>query len=279
MKALTTEQINEIRSSVDIVDIVAKYIPLTKKGKNYFGVCPFHEDSDPSLSVSPDKQIFSCFSCHTAGNVFTFIKEYEHVSFIEAVKMVADIAGINVDIDTSNKKTIKNNDIYKIYEIGQKFYLNNINTQFGKTAKEYLYKRGITDDLIKEFEIGLAIKDSKALSNLLTKKDFKDKDLVDSGLVVKDERGFHDFFYDRIMFPLHDINNKVIGYSGRTYYNSDAPKYINSKEHVLFIKGEFVYNYARAKTNVEVRIQSLLWKDLWMSLELIVLALLTSSQR
>ena len=247
MKALTTEQINEIRSSVDIVDIVAKYIPLTKKGKNYFGVCPFHEDSDPSLSVSPDKQIFSCFSCHTAGNVFTFIKEYEHVSFIEAVKMVADIAGINVDIDTSNKKTIKNNDIYKIYEIGQKFYLNNINTQFGKTAKEYLYKRGITDDLIKEFEIGLAIKDSKALSNLLTKKDFKDKDLVDSGLVVKDERGFHDFFYDRIMFPLHDINNKVIGYSGRTYYNSDAPKYINSKEHILFKKGEFVYNYARAK--------------------------------
>ena len=107
MKALTTEQINEIRSSVDIVDIVAKYIPLTKKGKNYFGVCPFHEDSDPSLSVSPDKQIFSCFSCHTAGNVFTFIKEYEHVSFIEAVKMVADIAGINVDIDTSNKRQSK----------------------------------------------------------------------------------------------------------------------------------------------------------------------------
>ncbi len=246
MKTLTAEQINEIRNSVDIVDIVSKYIPLTKKGKNYFGVCPFHEDNDPSLSVSPDKQIFSCFSCHTAGNVFSFIKEYEHVSFIEAVKMVADIAGINVDIDI-NKKEFKNNDIYKIYEIGQKFYLNNINTQLGKPAKDYLHQRGITDNLIKEFEIGLAIKNSKALSNLLEKKEFKEKDLIDSGLIVKDENGFHDFFYDRIMFPLHDINNKVIGYSGRIYYKSDAPKYINSKEHVLFKKGEFIYNYAKAK--------------------------------
>ena len=247
MKSLTQEQINEIRSSVDIVDIVSKYIPLTKKGKNYFGVCPFHEDSDPSLSVSPDKQIFSCFSCHTAGNVFNFIKEYEHVSFLEAVKMVADISGIDVNIDINNRKSIKNNDIYNIYEIGQKFYLNNINTQFGKQAKEYLYKRDINDNLIKEFEIGLAIKDSKALSNLITKKNFKEKDLIDSGLIVKDERGFHDFFYDRIMFPLHDINNKVIGYSGRIYYQSDAPKYINSKEHVLFKKGEFIYNYSKAK--------------------------------
>ncbi len=253
MKTLTAEQINEIRSSVDIVDIVSKYIPLTKKGKNYFGVCPFHEDSDPSLSVSPDKQIFSCFSCHTTGNVFTFIKEYEHISFIEAVKMVAATAGINIDIDTTNKKTIKNQDIYKIYEIGQKFYLNNINTQFGKQAKEYLYKRGINDELIKEFEIGLAIKNSKALSNLLSKKDFKEKDLIDSGLIVKDEHGFHDFFYDRIMFPLHDINNKVIGYSGRIYDNSDAPKYINSKEHVLFKKGEFIYNYAKAKNDCRMK--------------------------
>ena len=247
MRVLSTEKINEIRSSVDIVDIVSRYVTLTKKGKNYFGVCPFHEDSDPSLSVSPDKQIFSCFSCHTTGNVFTFIKEYEHVSFMEAVKIIADIAGIDVDIDTGNVKKVKNNDIYDIYDIGQKFYLNNINTQYGLKAREYLNQRGISDDLIKEFEIGLALKNTKALSNLLLKKDFNEKDLIDSGLIVKDERGFHDFFYDRIMFPLHDLNNKVIGYSGRIYYKSDSPKYVNSKEHVLFKKGEFVYNYSKAK--------------------------------
>lgn len=252
MNAITAEKINEIRNSVNIVDIVSRYIALTKKGKNYFGVCPFHEDSDPSLSVSPDKQIFSCFSCHTAGNVFTFVKEYEHVSFLEAVKIVADIAGIDFSYKTTNKPLI-NHDIYNIYEIGQKFYLNNINTRFGQTAKEYLYGRKITDELIKEFEIGLAIKNNKALSNLLAKKEFKEKDLIDSGLVVKDERGFHDFFYDRIMFPLHDLNGKVIGYSGRIFYQSDAPKYINSKEHILFKKGEYLYNYAKAKNECRIK--------------------------
>lgn len=252
MNAITTEKINEIRNSVNIVDIVSSYIALTKKGKNYFGVCPFHEDGDPSLSVSPDKQIFSCFSCHTAGNVFTFVKEYEHVSFLEAVKIVADIAGIEFSFKTTNKPLI-NHDIYNIYEIGQKFYLNNINTKFGQVAKDYLYRRKITDELIKEFEIGLAIKNNKALSNLLTKKEFKEKDLIDSGLIVKDERGFHDFFYDRIMFPLNDLNGKVIGYSGRIYYQSDAPKYINSKEHVLFKKGEYLYNYAKAKNECRIK--------------------------
>jgi len=253
MKTLTTQEINEIRNSVDIVDVVSRYISLTKTGKNYFGVCPFHEDSDPSMSVSPDKQIFSCFSCHTTGNVFNFLMEYEHISFIEAVKMVASIAGITIDIDTNKRINTKNNKIYDIYEIGQKLYINNINTQYGRTAREYLNNRGITDDLIKEFEIGLAIKNTTLLSNVLEKKDFTEKDLNDSGLVVKDERGFHDFFYDRVMFPLHDINNKVIGYSGRIYYKSDAPKYINSKEHPLFKKGEFIYNHSKAKNECRMK--------------------------
>lgn len=254
MSVLSQEKINEIRTSVDIVDIVSRYISLTKKGKNYFGVCPFHEDGDPSLSVSPDKQIFSCFSCHTAGNVFKFLMEYEHISFVEAIKMCADIAGISVDIQTSKNNLVKQNKIYDIYELGQKFYVNNINTQFGKEAKIYLNNRGITDEMIKEFEIGLAIKSTDTLSKLLEKKEFKDKDLQDSGLIVKDERGYHDFFYDRVMFPLHDINDKVIGYSGRIYYQSkDTPKYINSKEHPLFKKGEFIYNYSRAKNECRIK--------------------------
>ena len=253
MKTLSQEKIIEIRNSVNIVDVVSNYISLTKKGKNYFGVCPFHEDSDPSLSVSEDKQIFSCFSCHTAGNVFNFVMEYENVSFIEAVKMVADIGGINVDIDVGNKTNFKDKPIYEIYELGHKLYLNNIKTEYGKIPLEYLYNRGFTDEMIKEFEIGLAIKSTNTLSNLLLKKDFKERDLINSALIVKDDRGFHDFFYDRIVFPLHDINNKVIGYSGRIYYESDAPKYINSKEHPLFKKGEFLYNYARAKNECRIK--------------------------
>ena len=253
MKTLSQEQINEIKNSVDIVDVVSKYIPLNKTGKNYFGSCPFHEDKTPSLSVSPSRQMFNCFSCHRVGNVFQFLMEYENIPFIEAVTMVADMGGIDIKIDLKNTKKINNSDIYNIYDIGQKFYLNNINTSYGRQAKEYLYKRKINDDLIKEFEIGLAIKNSKALSNLLNKKEFKEKDLIDSGLIVKDENGFHDFFYDRIMFPLHDMNSKVIGYSGRIYTNIEAPKYINSKEHVLFKKGEFIYNYAKAKNECRMK--------------------------
>ena len=247
MKNLSKEQINEIRDSVDIVDIVSKYIPLTKTGKNYFGVCPFHEDSDPSLSVSPDKQIFSCFSCHTAGNVFNFIMEYEHISFLEAVKTVANISGIKVDINTTKKINYQTFDLHEIYNTSHKFYVNNINTNIAIKAKEYLSKRSIDDSTIKEFEIGLALKSNNKLSNLLLKKEYREKDLIESGLIVKDEKGYHDFFYDRILFPLHDMNNEVVGYSGRIYDNSDSPKYINSRENPLFKKGEFIYNYYRAK--------------------------------
>ena len=253
MKTLSQEKIIEIRNSVNIVDVVSNYISLTKKGKNYFGVCPFHEDSDPSMSVSEEKQIFSCFSCHTAGNVFNFVMEYEHVSFIEAVKIIAKIGGIDVQIDTNIKENIKDKSIYDIYDLAHKLYLNNIKTEHGKAPLEYLTNRGFTEEMIKEFEIGLAIKSNNTLSNLLLKKDFKESDLINSTLIVKDDRGFHDFFYDRIMFPLHDINNKVIGYSGRIYYKSDAPKYINSKEHPLFKKGEFLYNYQRAKNECRMK--------------------------
>jgi DNA primase len=253
MKTLSQEKIIEIRNSVNIVDVVSNYISLTKRGKNYFGVCPFHEDSDPSLSVSEEKQIFSCFSCHTAGNVFNFIMEYEHVSFIEAVKMVASISGIDVSIDVPSKTNFKEKPLYDIYELSHKLYLNNINTEYGKLPLQYLHNRGFTDDMIKEFEIGLAIKSNNTLSNLLLKKDFNESDLIKSTLIVKDDRGFHDFFYDRIMFPLHDMNNKVIGYSGRVYYDSTGPKYINSKEHPLFKKGEFLYNYYRAKNECRMK--------------------------
>ncbi len=253
MNRIPNEQINEIRNSVNIVDLVSQYIPLTKKGKNYFGVCPFHEDSDPSLSVSPEKQIFSCFSCHTSGNIFKFIMEYEHVSFIEAVNMTANMAGIKLDIKLEKNVNYKSKSLYEIYELSQKFYANNINTNIGSQARDYLNDRKINDDLIKEFEIGLSLKSNNKLSNLLIKKDFKEKDLIESSLIVKDERGFHDFFYNRIMFPLYDINNQVIGYSARLYDGSDGPKYINSKEHPAFKKGTFIYNYYKAKGECRVK--------------------------
>ena len=137
MNVLTQEQLNNIRSSVNIVDVVSKYIPLNHKGSNYWGVCPFHSDTNPSLCVSPDKQIYTCFVCHKTGNAFNFIMDYEHVSFMEAVRKVADQANIKVDINVPVKKNINSN-LYKIYEDSSKIYQNNINTAMGSEAKKYL---------------------------------------------------------------------------------------------------------------------------------------------
>ena len=135
MSVLSTELINEIRSSVNIVDVVSSYLPLIKRGKNYFGLCPFHNDKNPSLSVSPERQIYTCFSCGATGNVFNFIMDYENVSFVEAVKMVADKAGISINIGQAKPSFNKNSELYEIYEISQKFYQNNINTADGKKLK------------------------------------------------------------------------------------------------------------------------------------------------
>lgn len=248
MSVISNEVINNIRSSVDIVDIVSSYLPLTKRGKNYFGVCPFHNDKNPSMSVSSERQIYTCFSCGATGNVFNFVMEYENVSFLEAVKIVANKAGIDVNIGQV-KSTINNNnsDLYEIYEISQKFYQNNINTVDGKKAKEYLLKRDITDDIIKEFGIGLSLKKKDLLTNILFKKNYSHDSLLKSGLVVKNEYGYNDIYYNRIMFPLWDLNGRIVGYSGRIYEGEDTSKYINTRETEIFKKGEILYNYHRAK--------------------------------
>ena len=183
---LTNEQINNIKNSINIVDIVSNYIPLTKKGKNYFGVCPFHPDSDPSFCVSEQKQIYTCFSCKATGNVIHFVMNYENISFKEALKILADKANINIDIgDTKRIISDKNSKLYDIYDTALKFYQNNINTASGKTAKEYLYSRGFNDEIIKEFMIGLSLTNHDLLTKILVNKKNSYEDMLKSGLVVK----------------------------------------------------------------------------------------------
>ncbi len=249
MSMIETEVINNIRNSIDIVDIVSGYMPLIPKGKNYFGVCPFHDDKNPSMSVSKDKQIYTCFSCGATGNVFKFIMDYENIPFPEALKKCADIAGIpiNISVNTNNNNIQKFSELYEIYDIGAKFYQNNINTIKGRNAKEYLNNRGLNEEIIKTFGIGLALEDHKLLTNLLIKKKYDAKKLIQSGLVINNEYGLNDIFYHRIMFPIEDINGKVVGFSGRIYNNEDTSKYINTKETVIFKKGELLYNFSRAK--------------------------------
>ena len=237
--------LNEIRNSVDIVEVISSYLPLTIKGKNYFGICPFHDDHSPSMSVSKEKQIYTCFSCGATGNVFKFIQDYENSTFMEAVRKCADIAGISVNIK-SNKDYNKNQSLYDIYELSQKFYQNNINSIKGKKAKEYLYDRKLTDDIIKEFGIGLSLNDYDILTQMLKSK-YDETTLLKSGLVNEGEYDLHDVYRNRIMFPLYSLNGQVIGYNGRVYNGEKENKYVNSKETPIFHKRELLYNYHRAK--------------------------------
>ena len=246
MANISYEEILSIQRKANIVDIIRDYVPLTQRGKNYFGICPFHDDHNPSMSVSPEKGVYKCFVCGNAGNVFNFVMEYEKVSFYEAVKIVADKIGVSIDISTSKKENTKKSPLYDIYNISYKFYQNNLNTVYGKEAKKYLLNRKIDEDVIKNFNIGLSLSDSE-LCNALKAKGFKDDDIVSSGVAVENGNNIYDIYKNRIMFPLYDLEGNVVGFSGRIYNQKSESKYINTKETEIFKKGELLYNYHIAK--------------------------------
>lgn len=247
MDMIRQEDINHIRSNVDIIDIISSYIPLTPKGRNYFGVCPFHDDHKPSMSVSKEKQIYTCFSCGATGNVFKFVMDYENVSFPESVNIVAQKAGLNFHVKTLADKPLIHQELFDIYDLCAKVYQNNINTSSGREAKEYLKSRDISEEAIKEFGIGLATTKRDIITKLLKSKKFQEKDMLRSGIVIEDDKGLRDIYYNRIMFPIWDINGKVVGFSGRVYHGETNYKYINTKETEIFKKGDLLYNYHRAK--------------------------------
>ncbi|MBQ6477341.1 MAG: DNA primase [Bacilli bacterium] len=235
---------NTIRNKVDIVDIIGERLPLVKKGKNYWGVCPFHDDNNPSMSVSRDKQIYKCFSCGAAGNVFTFLMNYDHMDFREALTYLGNKCGVDVGKVKIVKKNTKFDKLYDAYDLSNKYYQNNLNSTSGKLARDYLSKRKIDNSLIKEFGIGLSLSDRDDLTKLLTNKKYSLDDLNDIGLSNED----HDMYVDRVMFPLSDVNGKVVGFSGRKYRDGDdTSKYVNTKESPIFKKGEMLYHYSEAR--------------------------------
>lgn len=235
--------VNEIRQKIDIVDLISEYIPLVQKGKNYFGVCPFHNDTNPSMSVSREKQIYKCFSCGASGNAFNFIMDYDHIEFKEAIKVLGEKAGVEVNGITVAPKVTKYDRFYDIYDLANKYYQNNLNSKAGQNAKKYLEQRHIDEELIKEFGIGLALDNHTALTTILSNKDYSIKELDQIGLASNN----HDTYINRIMFPLHDISGHVVGFSGRIYDDSNLNKYLNTKETIIFKKGECLYNYHIAR--------------------------------
>ena len=249
MAFVTDTEINDIRAKANIVDIIGGYIPLTQRGKNYLCVCPFHDDHSPSMSVSAEKQIYKCFSCGETGNVFTFVSKYEGVSFIEAVAIVASKCGLKLSETTFNNNYADvNKTEHEIMELAEKFFQNNLKTSFGEPAMAYLKNRGITDEIIKDFGIGLSLDKSDALTTLLLKKNYTKKQLLELGLINEVNGNIYDTFSRRITFPLYDKDGHIVGFSARIYRGEkDTSKYINSRETKLFKKGETLYNYHQAR--------------------------------
>lgn len=240
---------NEIRSKTDIVDIIGERIPLVARGKNFFGVCPFHDDSNPSLCVSREKQIYTCFSCHATGNVYTFLMNYDNIGFREALKYLGDKVGVNVSSINIQKKSTKFDKFYEAYNFSVKYFQNNLSSTKGKAARNYLSNRGINEATIKEFEIGLSLDTRDDLTKLLVNKKYDLGELNRIGLSSDD----HDIYNDRIMFPLYNVSGQVVGFSGRIYNDNGQNKYLNTKETDIFKKGEMLYHYHIARE--ECRLQ------------------------
>ena len=240
---------NEIRSKTDIVDIIGERIPLVARGKNFFGVCPFHDDSNPSMCVSREKQIYTCFSCHATGNVYTFLMNYEHIDFREALRYLGEKVGVNVSSVNIVKKTTRFDHLYEAYNFAVKYFQNNLSASVGKEARAYLSKRGINEEAIKEFEIGLSLESRDDLTKLLVSKKYELSTLNRIGLSSDD----HDIYDDRIMFPLYDVSGQVVGFSGRIYKDVDQNKYLNTKETDIFKKGEMLYHYHIAREECRLK--------------------------
>ncbi len=251
MALIKDEEINAIREQADIVDIISDYLKLTKKGKNYVAVCPFHDDHSPSLVVSKERQIFNCFTCRTGGNVFSFVMKYENVDFFEALQIVANKIGYKLSSTNFNSFESKNKKEYEIMEIAKKYYLNNIFTDLGTSARKYLENRGINNDIIREFNLGLALKSKNELYKLLAKKNINNEILDNLGLVYINGTDVFDFFNNRIIIPIEDLKGNVVGFSGRIFNGEkETSKYINTKETVIFKKGQILFNYHNAKNAI-----------------------------
>lgn len=258
MTRIPEETIEAVRSKTDIVDLIGEYVQLTKRGKNWFGLCPFHDESSPSFSVTEDKQLFHCFGCGASGNAITFIMDIENSPFTEAVVKLAERTGIEIDAAVSEGSGAKPHNEFKsmieAHALAANFYSHLLlNTVEGEEALEYLEKRGFTRESIEKYGIGWSLNDNEALTSLLKRKSFDMREMERAGLcIMKDNgTGYFDRFRARIMFPLHDDNGNVVAFSGRIISGSkQEAKYLNSPETPIFEKSHILYNFHNARLNV-----------------------------
>lgn len=258
------EVIEEVRHRTNIVDIIGQYVQLKKSGKNYMGLCPFHEERSPSFSVAEDKQIFHCFGCGKGGTVFNFLQEIEGISFPESVKRVADLEHLSVDFDWSEPREVadtpenqQRRSLLQLHSKAAELYHHIlVNTKIGEPALNYLLERGLTQELIETFQIGFAPQKRDFLSQVFKNEQLDETLFEPSGLFVQRDNGtFLDRFYQRIMFPINDPQGNVIAFSGRLLKTADSPgdempKYLNSPETTLFNKRETLFNFDKARKEI-----------------------------
>ena len=252
MPFFSDEMIEEVRSRNDIVDVISQYVKLTKKGNTYFGLCPFHNEKTGSFSVSPNKQMYYCFGCGAGGNVFTFLMQYENFTFGEAMDALAERAGVQLPkqemSQAQRREADKRARLLEINKEAAKYFFLLLRGERGKHAMTYFKKRGLSDETIKKFGLGYSDQYSDDLYRYLRSKGYEDEILKESGLITIDERrGGYDKFWNRAMFPIMDVHNKVIGFGGRVMGEGE-PKYLNSPETKIFDKSRNLYglNLARA---------------------------------
>lgn len=245
------EIVEQVRAGNDIVDVVGQYVKLKRQGANYFGLCPFHNEKSPSFSVSPTKQIFYCFGCGAGGNVITFLMKYENYSFQEALKVLADRAGVKLpqmEYSAGMRKEIEHkNQLYAINKEAATYYYRMLRSPRGAPGLKYLTERKLSPETMKNFGLGFADGSNSDLVQHLRKCGFSDELILESGVAAHDEkRGLHDKFWNRVIFPIMDINNRVIGFGGRVM-GDGKPKYLNSPETPVFDKGRNLYGLNIAK--------------------------------
>ena len=249
MPRVPEETIERIRNTADIYDVVAQYVDLKKRGRNFFGLCPFHSEKTPSFSVAPDKQIYHCFGCGAGGNVFSFIIEHEKISFIEAVQQLGQKYGIQVDYQSGPSNKIFSS-LYKVHDLAVKLYHNTLYSEKGAAALDYLYNRGLNDNTIKTYQIGFAPDSWDTLINAIKSLSFNDDVYDKTGLFIKTDRGWRDRFRSRIMFPIFHQSGKPIAFGGRIFNHDDPAKYLNSPETPLYRKSEVFYGLHKTRDSI-----------------------------
>ena len=249
MPRYSDETIEEVRQANDIVDVISQYVHLKRSGRNYFGLCPFHNEKSPSFSVSPDKQIFHCFGCGVGGNVFTFLTKIEGISFVEAVQTLAERSNIQLPTLANNVDSAREElkaKVFKVNEFTAQYYHENLYNPESKIAQEYIKKRRLSNETLKSFRLGFSGKFDE-LYQALKKEGFKDPEILESGLVNRNDNGrYIDRYRNRLMFPICDARGRVIAFGGRVLDDS-KPKYINSPENIVYSKGRNLFGLNVAK--------------------------------